>query len=144
MLDIQRNRGARCRAEIDFTRKVMWMHMIFGALVITVFLFHEVFAWFAGALVWYALSLVVMYGFMSGRKSCRWLLALVFLTGAWAGLFFVNRTFPGIAPPRAALLPHACVPLCVGFANLYYLIAALFVLFDARIRRAGKESFTLW
>lgn len=47
----------------------------------TLFLFHEFFRWFAGALVWYAISLVMMYGFMGQRAVCRWLLALVFAGG---------------------------------------------------------------
>lgn len=143
MLDVQRTRGAKHREEINFTRKFMWTHMIFGAVVSTLFLFHEVFRWFAGSLAWYALSLVVMYGFMNGRKSCRWLLALVFLAGAGAGLYFINRVFPETAEPRAALVPQEAIPLWVGFANLGYMVGALFVLFDPRIQRAGETSFTL-
>ncbi|OYW77718.1 MAG: hypothetical protein B7Z37_02685 [Verrucomicrobia bacterium 12-59-8] len=143
MLDVQHRRGAKHREEIDFTRKFMWTHMIFGAVVITLFLFHEVFRWFAGSLAWYALSLVVMYGFMNGRKSCRWLLALVFLAGSGAGLYFLSRVLPNTTEPRAALVPHAVIPLWVGFANLSYAIGALFVLFDPRIQRAGETGFML-
>ncbi len=144
MLDVQHRRGAKCREEIDFTRKLMWTHMIFGAVVMTLFLFHEVFSWFAGSLVWYALSLVVMYGFMNGRQSCRWLLALVFLSASAAGLYFLSRVLPNTAEPRAALVPHAVIPLWVGMANLTYVVGALFVLFSARIRRAGEAGFMLW
>lgn len=144
MLDVQRNRGAKHREEIDFTRKFMWAHLIFGAVIITLFLFHEVFRWFAGSLLWYAVSLVVMYGFMNGRQSCRWLLALVFLAGSVAGLYFLNRVLPATTEPRAALVPHAVIPLWVGFANLTYAVGALFVLFSPRIRRAGETGFMLW
>ncbi len=144
MLDVQRNRGAKHREEINFTRKFMWTHMIFGAVVMTLFLFHEVFRWFAGSLVWYALSLVVMYGFMNGRQSCRWLLALVFLSASAAGLYFLSRVLPNTTEPRAALVPHAVIPLWMGMANLTYGVGALFVLFSARIRRAGETGFVLW
>jgi len=144
MLDVQHRRGAKCREEIDFTRKVMWAHLIFGAVVITLFLFHEVFRWFAGSLVWYGLSLVVMYGFMNGQRCCRWLLALVFLAGAGAGLYFLSRVLPDTTEPRAALVPHSVIPLWVGLANLTYSLGAMFVLFSPRIRRAGETGFMLW
>lgn len=144
MLDVQRNRGAKHREEINFTRKFMWTHMIFGAVVMTLFLFHEVFSWFAGSLVWYGLSLVVMYGFMNGQPGCRWLLALVFLSASAAGLYFLSRVLPDTTEPRAALVPHAVIPLWMGMANLTYIVGALFVLFSARIRRAGEVGFVLW
>ena len=144
MLEVQRQRGVIHREEVDFARKFMWAHMIFGAVVIAMFLFHEIFWWFAGATFWYTLSLTAMYGFMNEHKCCRWLLALVFLGGAGAGLVFINHVFPGIKPPRGQLIPHQFVPIWVGFANLTYLIGALFLLFNARIRRAGQVGFTLW
>jgi hypothetical protein len=144
MLDVQRTRGLKHREEIDFTRKIMWAHMILGAVVITLFLFHEFFQWFAGSLVWYAVSLAVMYGFMDQRAFCRWLLALVFLAAIAAGLFFVNRIYPGSTPPRGALIPQTFIPVWVGFVNLAYGIGALFVLFNPRIRLAGQTGFTLW
>jgi len=144
MLDVQRQRGARYREEIDFTRKLMWTHMIFGAVVILLFLFHELFRWFAGALVWYAVTLALMHGFMGRRTYCRWLLALVFLAGTAAGLFFINRVFPTSIPPRAPVVPHAVIPLWLGLANLSYGVGALLVLFSARIRRAGEVGFLLW
>jgi hypothetical protein len=144
MREVQRNRGAKHREEIDFTRKLMWGHMIFGAVVCTLFLFHEFFQWFAGSLVWYAASLAVMYGFMSQRASCRWLLALVFLIATGAGLYFINRIYPGSQPPRITLVPHAFMPLWVGLANLTYAIGALLMLFNAQVRRAGQTGFMLW
>ena len=144
MLQVQRSRGTKNREEINFTRKVMWCHMIFGAVVITLFLFHEIFRWFAGSLVWYGLSLVVMYGFMNGQRYCRRLLALMFLAGAGAGLYFLSRVLPDITEPRAALVPHAVIPLWVGMANLSYSFGAMVVLFSSRIRRAGETGFVLW
>lgn len=144
MLDVQRNRGAKNREEIEFTRRLMWWHMIFGAVVITLFLFHELFRWFAGSLVWYAASLGAMYGFMCQRSYCRWLLGLLFLVATAAGLFFINRVYPTSTPPRAALVPHAFIPLWVGFANLSYGIGALMMMFNARIRVAGRTGFMLW
>jgi hypothetical protein len=144
MLDVQRQRGAKHREEIDFTRKLMWTHMIFGAVVIVLFLFHELFRWFAGALVWYAVSLALVYGFMSQRAYCRWLLALVFFVGTLAGLYFINRVFPGITPPRFQMVPHAFVPLWLGLANLTYGIGGMLMLFNARIRLAGQTGFLLW
>lgn len=127
MLDVQRNRGAKFREEIDFTRKIMWSHMILGAMVIAMFLFHEIFWWFAGSLVWYSVTLSVMYGFMNEQKYCRWLLAFAFLLGSAAGVYFVNHVFPGSAPPRGPLVPHAVIPLWVGMVNLAYAVGSLSV-----------------
>lgn len=144
MLDVQRNRGAKHREEIDFTRKLMWAHMIGGAVVITLFLFHEVFRWFAGSLVWYGVSLVVMYGFMGQRDCCRWLLGLIFLAGAGAGLYFLSRVYPESVPPRVPIVPHGLIPLWVGLANLGYSVGAMVMMVNARVRRAGETGFVLW
>ncbi|WP_395748243.1 hypothetical protein [Prosthecobacter sp.] len=144
MLDVQRNRGTRNREEIDFTRKIMWTHMILGSVVITLLLFHELFSWFAGALVWYAASLAAMYGFMCQSRCCRWLLALVFLAATAAGVFFLNRIYPAIIPPRTSLLPLSAIPLWMGMTNLTYGIGALIMMFNARVRLAGETGFMLW
>ncbi|WP_395736894.1 hypothetical protein [Prosthecobacter sp.] len=144
MLDVQRNRGAKNRGEIEFTRKIMWTHMIWGAAVIALFLFHELFIWFAGSLVWYAASLAAMYGFMNQSRCCRWLLSLVFLAGTAVGLLFLNRIYPDIIPSRTALLPHSAIPLWLGFSNLTYGLGALVVLFNSRVRIAGETGFMLW
>jgi len=144
MLDVQRNRGLKHREEIDFARKVMWGHMIFGAVVVLLFLFHEFFQWSAGAMAWYAVSLALVYGFISQRACCRWLLALVFFGGTLAGVYFINRVFPVSTPPRVPLVPHALIPLWLGLANLTYGIGGMLMLFNARIRRAGQTGFLLW
>jgi|APTNR8051073442_1049403.scaffolds.fasta_scaffold03743_5 hypothetical protein len=144
MLDVQRYRGAIHLEEIQFTRKWMWLHMILGAVMITMFLFHEIFRWFAGAVVWYAVSLMVMYGFMGGRRIYKWLLALVYLGAAGAGVFFINRVFPGIQPPRGALIPQEVIPIWVGLGSLAYAVSALFVLFSSRMSKAAQVGFTLW
>jgi hypothetical protein len=144
MLDVQRNRGQKHREEIDFARNFMWGHMIFGAVVVVLFLFHEFFQWFAGAMAWYAVSLALVYGFISQRASCRWLLALVFFVGTLAGVYFITRVYPLSTPPKVTLLPHAFIPLWLGMANLIYVIGGLLMLFNTRIRRAGKTGFLLW
>lgn len=144
MLDVQRYRGAVYRDEVQFTRKVMWVHLVFGALVTAMFLFHELFWWFGGSMIWYTVSLTVMYGFMSERRGCRLLLATVFLAGAMAGLYFINRVFPGTEAPRGPLVPHAFIPIWIGLANLVYGVGTLLLLFSIKIRRAGSVGFTLW
>jgi len=143
MLDAQRYRGEAYREEVDFTRRLLWAHLIAGALVVVLFLFHEVFRWFAGAAIWYLVSLALMYVFMSGRRGFRLLLAMWFLVAAAAGLYFINRVFPDLDPARGLLVPHGFIPLWVGFANLTYAAAALLLLFSKRVRRAGSVDFTL-
>ncbi len=144
MLDVQRYRGAIYRGEIQFTRKVMWSHMITGAAVMAMFLFHEIFRWFLYSALWYAGSLLLMYGLMCGRRHFRWLLALMFLGGAGAGVFFINRVFPGMEPPRGPLVPHAVIPIWVGLMNVAYVAGALTMLLNPSVRRASHVGFTLW
>ncbi|MCX6839003.1 MAG: hypothetical protein NTX35_14500 [Verrucomicrobia bacterium] len=144
MLDIQRYRGAIHLEEIQYTRKWMWLHMILGAAMITLFLFHEIFQWFAGAVLWYAVSLMVMYRFMGGHRLYKWLLALIFLLGAAAGVFFINRVFPGIQSPRGPVISKEVIPIWVGIGSLGYTVSAVFVLCSRRIGKAAKTGFTLW
>ena len=144
MLNVQRSRGNKHLKEIDFTRRIMWMHLIIGGVVTALFLFHEVFAWFAGSMAWYGVSLAVMFGFMNEKSFCRWLLALVFLAGAGAGLYFISQVYPGLQVQALALVPHRFIPLWLGLANLAYGSGTLLMLFDSRIRRAGEVGFILW
>lgn len=145
MLNVQRHRGvSQFDDEVAYTRKWMWTHMILGAVMVAVFLFHQVLGWFAGAAGWYALSLMVMYGFMSERPACRLLLALLFLAGAGAGVFFINVVFPGTQAPPMPVIPPVVIPLLVGLACMTYVVNALFLLFNRRIRKAGQVGFSLW
>ena len=144
MLDVQRNRGLKHREEVNFARKVMWGHMIFGAVVVLLFLFHEFYKWSAGAMAWYAVSLALVYGFISQQAYCRWLLALLFFVGTLSGLYFINCVFPVSTPPRVPLVPHVLIPLWLGLSNLTYVIGGLMMLFNKRIRRAGQTGFLLW
>ncbi len=144
MLDVQRYRGAIYRDEIQFARKLMWAHMVIGAAVIAMFLFHEIFWWFLFSGIWYALSLGVMYGMMNGQKYFRLLLAITFLFGAATGVFFVNRVLPLVEPPHRPFLPHSLVPVWVGLANLLYAVMALALIFNPRVKKASATGFTLW
>jgi len=144
MLDVQRYRGALYRDEILLTRRIMWGHLIFGAVVVALFLFHEVFWWFLFAGCWYALSLGLMYGMMNGQKVFRVLLSLMFMAGTAAGVYFVNRVFPVLQPPRGPLIPHAAMPIWVGCANVTYVAAGLCLLFNRSVKRASSAGFTLW
>lgn len=143
MLDAQRYRGEVYREEVEFTRRLMWVNLIVGALVSTLFLFHEIFHWFAGSLTWYSVSLVLMYVFMSARRGCRLLLAVWLLAAAAAGLYFINRVFPILDPARGLLVPHGLIPVWVGCANIVYATVALLLVFSKRVRRAGSVGFTL-
>ena len=112
--------------------------------MVSLFLFHELFPWFAGSLVWYGSSLAVMYGFMCQRSYCRLLLALMFLCATAAGLFFIVRVYPASTPPPTAMIPQTFIPLWLGLANLTYALGTLMMLFSTRIRRAGQAGFLLW
>lgn len=145
MLNVQRHRGvSQFDDEVAYTRKWMWVHMILGAAMVAVFLFHQVLGWFAGAAGWYALSLVVMYGFMIEHQICRLLLALLFLGGAAGGVYFINVVFPTTQAPPMPIIPPAVIPLLVGLACMTYVVTGLVLLFNSRIRKAGQVGFSLW
>lgn len=144
MLDVQRYRGATCIEEITYTRRWMWTHMILGAVLAAVFLFHEVFRWFAGTAAWYGVCLLAMYGFMMELRICRVLLALLALGAAGAGVFFINRVFPLLEPPRMNLIPQAVLSVLVGLAAMVYAVMGLVLLLSKRVRRAGRVGFSLW
>lgn len=144
MLDVQRHRGNPCLQEVIFTRQLMWAHMIAGAAVIALLLFHELFGWFGSALGWYLVTLAAMVGFMNEFQWCRWVMAGLFAFISASGLYFTNSVFPGLVPPKAPLVPHTLLPVWVGMANLAYGTGCLLMLFSSKVRRAGVVGFTLW
>ena len=144
MLDVQRNRGNPLLHEVIFTRKLMWVHMIAGAAVIALLLFHELFGWFGAALAWYLVTLGAMVGFMNEFRWCQWILAALFAAIAATGIYFTNSVFPSLTPPKAPLVPHSLLPIWVGMANLAYGVGCLLMLFSSKVRRAGLVGFTLW
>ena len=144
MLDVQRNRGAIYQREVNFTRKVIWCHMIAGAALIAMLLLHELFWWFGGAVIWYAISLYTTLGLMNEQRWCQWVLAFLFVSITSAGLFFTTYVFPSLEPIKAPLLPHALVPIWVGLVNLLYAVGGLIMLFSGKVRKATLVGFTLW
>jgi len=144
MLDVQRQRGLTYRYEVSFTRKVMWCHMITGAIIIAMLLFHELFWWLGGAILWYATSIFIMFGYMNELNWCRLVLAGHFALIALAGLFFINIIYPNLSPISAPLIPHYFMPIWVGFSNMLYGFASVLMLMSDKIRKAGTVGFTLW
>lgn len=122
----------------------MWCHMIMGAIIVAMLLFHELFWWLGGATVWYAASIYIMLGYMNELNWCRLALGGLFALLCVAGLYFINIIFPTLTPIRTPLIPHTFIPIWVGFSNLLYGFAALLMLISDKIRKAGSVGFTLW
>lgn len=144
MLDVQRQHGNPFLQEVIFTRKILWSHLIAGALIISLLLFHELFGWFGAALGWYLASLGAMAGFLNEHRWCRLALGGLFALITATGVHFTNHVFPTLEAPKAPLVPHSLLPVWVGVANLYYGSGCLLLLFSRRVRRAGLAGFTLW
>lgn len=144
MLDVQRNRSFKHRPEVSFARRFFMVHMVAGVILIALLLFHELFWWFGGALLWYTASLYAMMGFMNEYRWCQWLLALLFAGLTATGLYFTTYVYPGLEPVKAPLVPHTFIPIWVGMGNLVYAVATVMMLFSSTIRKAGESGFTLW
>lgn len=144
MLDVQRYRGDAFREEVIFSRKVMLVHLVTGAVVITLLLFHELFGWFGGVLAWYGAVVMAMLGYMSSMNWCRWVLALLFVIATATGLYFTTSVFPTLQAPKAPIVPQTLIPIWVGLMNLIFGVCAILMLFSGKIRRAGVVGFTLW
>jgi predicted membrane channel-forming protein YqfA (hemolysin III family) len=144
MLDIQRYRGTAYRDEVVFARQVLITHLILGAIIIALFLLHELFMWFALSLAWYLVSLYAMLGYLNERPWCRWVLAGLFVLLAVTGVYFANQVFPALKAHEAPIIPHNLIPIWIGMANLAYATGAMVVLFSSKMRRAADAGFTLW
>ncbi len=144
MLDAQRYRKDSYRAEVHFTRLILWAHLALGALVVVMLLFHEIFAWAVAAATWYLLSALILVGLLSSLRFCRVGLALAFLVFSLGGVFFLGNVLPGLKPESPPLIPHALLPFWLGLANVIYAAGAACMAFHDKVRRACTINFSLW
>lgn len=144
MLDAQRYRSGTYRAEVHFTRMLLWAHLALGLLVIVMMLFHEIFSWAMAAAIWYLLSSLILVGLLSAMRFCRIGLALAFLTFAVGGVYFLGNVLPQLNPESPPLIPHALLPFWLGLMNVTYAAGAACMAFHDKVRKASTISFSLW
>ncbi len=144
MLDLQRYKEGNRRSEVHFTRAALWAHLGLGALAVVLLLFHEIFRWAAAAGLWYLLSVLLITGVLSGMSGCRSLLAIAFLAFAVGGILFLGHVLPELKPEQPPLIPHALLPVWLGFVNVSYAVGGILFLTNVRIRKACDIGFKLW
>lgn len=144
MLDAQRYRAGTYRAEVHFTRLILWSHLALGALVILMMLFHEIFSWALLTAAWYLITSLILVGLLSTMRFCRVGLALAFLSFSLGGVYFLGNVLPDLHPETSPLIPHALLPFWLGLVNVTYAAGAACMAFNDKVRKACTISFSLW
>jgi hypothetical protein len=144
MLDAQRYKPGNLRSEVYFTRFCIYGHVLLGAFPILLFLLHSFFTFSLAALVWYALTLGLIYGMTQGRDACRMGLSGVFAVLPFFGFIFLSQILPEWKPETPPLLPLIVLPFWLGLWNLMYAIAAVFTWNSSYLKKACSNGFKLY
>lgn len=146
MLDLQRKRSsAHGKANVHLARIVVILHLIAGALVASIFLFHELFIAAISAALWYLISIGLVVGMCNFLQWCRVVLGLWFILGA--GFAFAYLAWlppaPDMAQPQPALALKL-LPFWLSTIALGYCAGGILLLVSKRIERATMMGFSLW
>ena len=145
MLDLQRQRYTpRHYADIDFARVFIVAHLALGMLTAVLLMFHELFLASLNVVLWYLLSLGLIFGMLTHRQWCRIFLGLSFLLGAVFGLFYLMWVAPTLSPATTPLLPLALLPFWLSAFAFAYAAGGLVMIISLRMQRATTHGFTLW
>ena len=144
MLDAQRYKPGTLRSEVYFTRFFVYCHVLLGALPILLFLLHSLFACALAAVVWYALTLGLVYGMTQARDKCRMGLSVVFAILPILGGIFLAHILPEWKPEMPPLLPLVALPFWLGLWNLTYAIGAAFPWNSTYLKKACSIGFKLY
>jgi hypothetical protein len=144
MLDAQRYKPGNLRSEVHFTRLYICSHLLLGALPILLFLLHSLFASTIAVLVWYALTLGLVYGMAQGRDACRMGLSVVFAILPIFGVIFLGQILPEWKPETPPLLPLIVLPFWLGLWNLMYATATVFTWNSTYLKKACSVGFKVY
>ncbi|MCX6857543.1 MAG: hypothetical protein NTV80_21880 [Verrucomicrobia bacterium] len=144
MLDAQRYKPGTLRSEVYFARYFAYGHVILGALPPLFFLLHACYACSAGVLIWYLLTLGLIYGMALGRDACRKGLSVVFAILPIFGVYFLAQVLPEWKVETPPLLPLTALPFWLGLWNLTYAAAAVFVWQSTYLKKACSIGFKLY
>lgn len=144
MLDQQRDKYRPVTEKRTFARNFVIVHLAGGAVIPALLLFHELFAVSAGVLLWYLLSLGLVFGMMRRMEWCRPVLALFFLVLGAAAAVFVTRIVPNLALDHEPMLSRGSLPLWGAAVTVIYLVGGVVAFASTRLKRATALGFSLW
>lgn len=144
MLDAQRYKPGNLRSEVYFTRFYIYGHTLLGALPILLFLLHSFFFYALAGIIWYAITLGLVYGMTQGRDACRMGLSVVFSILPIFGVIFLSQILPEWKPETPPLLPLVVLPFWLGFWNLLYATATLFTWNSTYLKKACSIGFKVY
>ena len=144
MLDAQRYKANTCRAEVHFTRVVLWGHLGLGLVVLLLLLLHEIFGWAVGFAGWYLVTVLLVAGMLSAARNCRVFLGATFLFFTFFGVYFLGQVLPHLKPETPPLMPHVILPFWLGLVNILYAAGGVCMLISQRVKKACTVYFSLW
>ena len=144
MLDLQRDKYRPMTEKRTFARNFVLVHLVVGAVIPALLLFHELFAISAGVLLWYLLSVVLVAGMMRCLEWCRPVLALMFLLLGVSAAVFITRINPTLTLDHEPMLSRGSLPLWGAVVTVGYLMGGIVALTSNRLKRATTLGFSLW
>jgi hypothetical protein len=144
MLFAQRQRFKARGPEIQFSRLILWFHLVLGGVPAVLLLLHGMPFWGVLVVLWFLLTLGAVMGLKSGLDWARTVLGLLFLGFPMGAAILILHVYPQIPAEHPAMLPVKLLPIWVGLLGAVYLALAFVVFVDQRIRRAMSIRFELW
>jgi hypothetical protein len=144
MLDLQRDKYRPMIEKRTFARNFVLMHLVVGAVISALLLFHELFAISAGVLLWYLVSVGLVVGMMHRVEWCRLALALLFLLMGASAAVFITRIYPTLTLEHEPMLSRKNLPLWGAVATVGYLLGGIMILASNRLKRATTLGFSIW
>ncbi len=144
MLDAQRRRPHSPVEHRLLTQKLVRCHLVLGALIPTLLLFHFMHFGALVTLIWYLISIALVAGMMSCFEACRPLLGVLFLVLAAIGAVYVTQPPPPLPEGTTPFLPRTLFPLWGALVCMVYFVGGIILFSSHRVKKATSIGFALW
>jgi hypothetical protein len=144
MLDVQRHRPNSPVEHRIFAQKVVRCHLVLGALIPILLLFHFMYFGALVSLIWYFMTIALVAGMMSSFEGCRPSLAVLFLLIAVLGAASVTHPPPPLPEGTYPFLPRTLFPLWGALVSMIYFLGGIVLFLSHRVKKAASIGFALW